>query len=79
MSDLCWTCQQNSHKIMKAINKSTNEKSQVSTLHYTQTKTMQDHTKCKLIILCVTILVQNTHILLIQVFKEFCNFIFTVG
>ena len=30
MSDLCWTCQQNSNIILKAVNKSTEEKSAVS-------------------------------------------------
>jgi len=30
MSDLCWTCQQNSNIILKAVNKSAEEKSAVS-------------------------------------------------
>ena len=30
MSDLCWTCQQNNNSILKAVNKSTEEKSAVS-------------------------------------------------
>ena len=30
MTDLCWTCQQNSSIILKAVNKSTEEKSAVS-------------------------------------------------
>lgn len=30
MSDLCWTCQQNSNIILKAVNKPVEEKSMVS-------------------------------------------------
>jgi len=33
MIDLCWTCQQNSSIILKAVNKSTEEKSAASNAH----------------------------------------------
>ena len=35
MSDLCWQCQQNSSLIMKAVNKSAREKSEVNYSEYT--------------------------------------------
>ena len=33
MSDLCWTCQQNSNVILKSINKPVEEKSAVSNIY----------------------------------------------
>ena len=41
MSDLCWTCQQNSTMIAQSINKSEEEKSEVNCIHFSTTMSRQ--------------------------------------